>query len=131
MSEPLRCPVCGDVLRAGDELDGGAESRRCLTCDLRAPRHVAELLAADRAELVRLRNGFAEGVTPLNRALNDLAEQLRERARGAERTAAMADDVLDVPMRDRYRERSTSFRVAARLVAELITGEEPRKAGHG
>lgn len=126
----LRCPVCRDVMRPIPHDEN--ETQCCLTCNLRAPRHVAELLAADRAELVRLRNGFAEGVTPLNRALTGLVEDLRERASGADRTAAMADDVLDVPLRDRYRERATTFRVAARLVAELVTGEEPRKAsGHG
>lgn len=131
MGTELRCPVCRDVLRVG-ERDDGAESMCCLTCDLRAPRHTAELLAADRAELVRLRNGFAEGATPLNRAMKDLAEDLRERARAAERAAGVADDGFDVSGRDNFRERATTFRVAARLVEQLVAGEEPRKAaGHG
>lgn len=128
MADQLRCPVCRDLMR-----ESGAEQLlACLTCDLHAPPHVAQLLAADRAELVRLRNGFAEGVTPLNRALADLAEDLRERARAAERAAGVADDGFDVQGRDGFRERATTFRVAARLVEQLVAGEPPRKAaGHG
>jgi hypothetical protein len=129
MQTELRCPVCRDLMRPIPHDEN--ETHCCLTCNFRAPRHTAELLAADRAELVRLRNGFAEGVTPLNRAVKNLAEDLRESARAVERAAALADDTFDVLARDGYRGRALAFRDAARRLEQLVVDEPPKAARHG
>lgn len=131
MREPIRCPICRDALMVAGERD----HVKCLTCDFRAPRHVATLIAAERFELGRLRrvleSGEALTILALNDSLRMLAETLRDQARAADRAAAVADDAFDVPTRDNYRGRALSYRVSAALVEELAPIDEPKVMSHG
>lgn len=56
-------------------------------------------------------------------ALRDLVEDLLERARGADRAAALADAGFDVQADNMFRGRALAFRAAARAVEQLVTGE--------
>lgn len=63
-------------------------------------------------------------------ALSILVEDLLERAAAADRAAALADDLFDIPARDGYRGRALAYRHAAHQLAQLV-GAEPGKVAHG
>lgn len=122
----LTCPICRDGLML--EVAGELELHACPTCCFRAPLHIVHLVAAERAELARLRGSEKpEGaeVRALNRRLKDLAFELLEQAHSAERMGAGADDDFDLATRDYFRGRALGYRYAMRRVEQLTGLEVP------
>lgn len=116
MTQARSCPHCGAPMAHLPR----AELFACPACNLCGSTAGLDTIAAERAELVRLRETFG---AKLGDALAQHAADLRELALAAEGLSAKADAAFDVPTEQWNRGRAVAYRDAAKR-AELITSNQ-------